>query len=219
MTLSGANTYSGPTSVNAGTLQLGAANRVACHLGSHHSRRSRSLTSTISRRPSARSPARVLPAPGQWHALSGRGQRFDDLLGKSSAATGSVTKQGMGALTLSGANTYTGATTVSAGTLVASSATALGTTAGGVVVSNGATLNINNVAIGAEALTLNGAGVGGNGALIGTGTASLAGNAALATASSIGTPNAGDTLTLSGVISGANALTKLGAGNSDTLRC
>ena len=97
--------------------------------------------------------------------------------------------------------------------MVASSATALGTTAGGVVVSNGATLNINNVAIGAEALTLNGAGVGGNGALIGTGTASLAGNAALATASSIGTPSTrGTPFTLSGVISGANALTKLGAG-------
>jgi len=29
LTLSGANTYSGPTSVNAGTLQLGAANRIA----------------------------------------------------------------------------------------------------------------------------------------------------------------------------------------------
>ena len=44
------------------------------------------------------------------------------------------------------------------------------------------------------------------------GTASLAGNVALASASSISTPNVGDTLTLSGIISGANALTKLGAG-------
>ncbi|MFL6604683.1 MAG: autotransporter-associated beta strand repeat-containing protein [Steroidobacteraceae bacterium] len=128
------------------------------------------------------------------------------------SGSGTLVKQGTGALTLSGANTYTGATTISAGTLVAANVTALGTTAGGVSVANGATLSINNVAIGAEALTLNGTGVGSNGALTGTGTASLAGNIALGSASSIGTPTTGDTLTLSGVISGANGLTKLGAG-------
>ena len=79
-------------------------------------------------------------------------------------------------------------------------------------MTSGATLNINGVAIGAEALTLNGTGVGGTGALTGVGTFSLAGNITLASASSIGTPNVGDTLTLSGVISGVNALTKLGDG-------
>jgi len=128
------------------------------------------------------------------------------------SGSGTLVQMGAGTLTLSGTNNYTGATTVSAGTLVATNATALGTTAGGVSVANGATLSINNVAIGAETLTLNGTGMGGNGALTGTGTASLAGNVVLASTSSIGTPSAGDTLTLSGVTSGASGVTKLGAG-------
>ena len=130
------------------------------------------------------------------------------------SGSGTLVKQGTGTLTLTGANTYAGATTISAGTLVAANATALGTTAGGVSVANGATLSINNVAIGIEAVTLNGTGVGGNGALTGTGVAaSLAGNIALASTSGIGTPTAGDALTLSGVISGASGLTKLGTGS------
>ena len=57
--------------------------------------------------------------------------------------------------------------------MVAANATALGTTAGGTTVAAGATLNINNVAIGAETVTL-------NGTLQGTGAgASLAGGVVL----------------------------------------
>jgi outer membrane autotransporter protein len=64
---------------------------------------------------------------------------------------GSVTKEGAGILTLSGANTYTGATTISTGTLQADHANALGTGA----VNNNATLNIglNAVDIGAGVYT------------------------------------------------------------------
>jgi autotransporter-associated beta strand protein len=45
-----------------------------------------------------------------------------------------VTKAGSGTLTLSAANTYTGATTISAGALRATNATSLGTTASGLTV-------------------------------------------------------------------------------------
>ncbi|MCV2875243.1 autotransporter-associated beta strand repeat-containing protein [Rhodobacteraceae bacterium XHP0102] len=84
--------------------------------------------------------------------------------------TGGITKQGSGTLTLSGANTYAGATTVSAGTLRITNSSALGTTAGGTVVASGATLEIDGATnpIG-ETLTLNGTGVGGGGALRFTG--------------------------------------------------
>ncbi|HXC02699.1 MAG TPA: autotransporter-associated beta strand repeat-containing protein [Opitutaceae bacterium] len=59
------------------------------------------------------------------------------------SGTGPVTKDGTGTLTLSGANTFTGTTAVSAGTLTAGAANVLNTTTG-VTVSSGATLNINN---------------------------------------------------------------------------
>ncbi len=89
----------------------------------------------------------------------------------------------------------------------------LGTTAGGTTVASGATLNINGVAVAAETVTIDGAGVGGNGALIGTGTASLSGAVTLAGSSTVGVAAGTDTLTLSGAIGGATlGIDKLGAG-------
>ena len=53
-----------------------------------------------------------------------------------------LTKAGTGTLTLTGANTYTGATSVNAGTLNIQNASALGTTAAGTTVASGATLQL-----------------------------------------------------------------------------
>ena len=86
----------------------------------------------------------------------------------------SLVKQGAGAMTLSQTNDYTGATNVNAGVLNVQNAQGTGTTAGGVVVADGAALELQGgIAVGAEALTL-------NGTLQGTGAgASLAGAVAL----------------------------------------
>ncbi|MGH8699684.1 MAG: beta strand repeat-containing protein, partial [Burkholderiales bacterium] len=147
---------------------------------------------------------------GQNLTVGGAGDTaMSAVLGTTS---GTLTKDGAGRLTLSGANTYTGTTNVNAGTLVASNAAALGTTANGTSVTAGATLEIANVAIGAEAVTLNGLGVGGNGALTGSGTASLAGSVTLASASAIGAA-AANSLAVNGTIDGAFALDVLGGGS------
>ena len=129
---------------------------------------------------------------------------------------GSLVKSGTGNFTVSGNNTYTGATTVSVGTITAQNANALGTTAGATSVTSGATLaldgNGSDITYAAEALTLNGTGVGGNGALRNTGDDNTwQGTVALNTDSTVGV-DSGTSLDISGIISGANDLTKIGDG-------
>ena len=136
------------------------------------------------------------------------GQNAGDVI----AGSGALIKQGTGALTLSRANTYSGATTISAGSVSVTNAAGLGATTAGTTVASGATLSLDNVAIGTEGLTINGTGVGGNGALIGSGTAASSGTVAMGSASTIGVAAGTDQLTLLGVVSGGFALTKIGAG-------
>ena len=126
---------------------------------------------------------------------------------------GGLTQQGAGLLTLSQANTYTGATTISSGSVSVTNATGLGAVAGAVSVAAGATLDINGVVVGAKPITINGTGIG-NGALTGTGTSSLSGIVTLGSDSSIG-ENTGAAFTLSGGITGTTqnlTLTGIGTG-------
>lgn len=133
-----------------------------------------------------------------------------------------LTKTGPGTLTLSANNTYTGVTTISAGTVALSAAgggtnTPLGTVAGGTLVKGtGAALNLNGFTLGtAEAVTVIGSGVNSTGALTNSGAGvtysgvvTLSSNAATSGASIGG---AGD-ITLSSGITGNFGLTKVGTG-------
>ncbi|MDX2036290.1 MAG: autotransporter-associated beta strand repeat-containing protein [Isosphaeraceae bacterium] len=122
-------------------------------------------------------------------------------------AAGGLIKIGTGTLTLSGANTYSGATTISAGTLRIGHASALGTTAGNTVVVAGASLDLNGFSI-AEPLRLAGAGLGAGGALINNGSqeATISANLSRAPGQDFSIGGSAN-ITVIGSISDSNAFT------------
>ncbi len=158
-------------------------------------------------------PAVVLASTGTWTVGNAAASLIDN--GGISGAFGLV-KAGSGTLVLAGADTYTGATTVSSGALNIQNAAALGGTSL-VTVASGAALQMQGgiTTSAATPLTLNGTGLGGKGALENvsgantyTGLVTLAGNTTIGS-------DAG-TLTLSnvGTITGSGfGLTLTGAGN------
>ncbi len=109
--LSAANTYGGATSINAGILQIGSGG-TAGSLGTGSVSNSGSLIFN-------RSDDVTVP-----NVISG---------------VGSLTKSGAGTLKLTGANSYTGTNTLSAGTLAALGNTAIGT---GAVLASGGNLTL-----------------------------------------------------------------------------
>ncbi|WP_374841277.1 autotransporter-associated beta strand repeat-containing protein, partial [Mycoplana ramosa] len=201
--LTGANTYSGGTTISAGTLQIGNGGT------------SGSISGNI-----------VNNAALAFN-------RSDDLTHAGTiSGSGSLTKAGAGTLTLTGANTHAGGTTISAGTLQIGNGGTSGSISGN-IVNNAAlafsrsdnltyTGNISGTGAltkaGAGTLTLTGANTHAGGTTISAGTlqignggtsgsisGNIVNNAALAFSRS-------DILTYTGTISGTGSLTKAGAG-------
>ena len=134
------------------------------------------------------------------------------------SGNGALCQAGSGVASLTGTNTYSGPTTVAAGTLKLGNSAALGISTG-VSVAGGAALDINGLDLAPlnQLFTVSGAGVGGGGSIINSNTAAegwlknvtLAGNTTIATSNSlvIGSPTdmsgtlnlAGFTLTKSGL--------------------
>nr|WP_222533414.1 Ig-like domain-containing protein [Azospirillum sp. 412522] len=229
LTLSGNNSYSGATTVSGGTLVAGHANALGTTaagttvssgaaveiangitLAENFSIAGTGVGSTGALTVASGSTATV---SGTVTLTANAGIGGVGTLTVSGAIGGSfnLTKPGAGTLTLSGNNSYTGTTTISAGTLIAAHDNALGTTAGGTTVSSGATLALADGITLAEALTIGGVGVSSAGALqVTSGSATVSGAITLSGNTTIGVSGTG--LTLSNAIGGAFNLVKDGTG-------
>jgi autotransporter-associated beta strand protein len=194
--LSGANTYSGDTTVTAGTLQLGAAGVIPDGSGKGNVSVTGTLDlNTYSETINGLSGAGTVDtvAGGTPTLTVGGNDQTSTFSGviKNTAGTVALTKLGSGTLTLNGANLYSGTTTISAGTL------ALG--ASGFIPSS-ATINVLASAtldVSAVSFTLGGSQtLKGNGSIVGATTL----NGALTPGASIGTLTFDTAPTLGGSI-------------------
>ncbi len=123
------------------------------------------------------------------------------------SGSGTVEQADTGKITLSGNNTYSGLTTITTGALVVRHENALGDTSSGTIVDSGAALIIDDTINVLEPLTLNGAGISNEGALINSkGETQYNGAINLSTASTINNMSS-DFLYLDGIISGGGDLT------------
>ena len=174
VTLTGANTFTGGTAVNRGTLSVGNGG----------------TTGTLA---------------GNVAVASGAYLRFN----RSDASTyagnvsgaGYLYKDGVGTLTLSGANTHTGGTNVNGGTLAAGSGTAFGpaggTGSGYLYVNTGATADLNGYAAGLGQIYSNGTVTNGS-----------------ATAATLTVGNGNNSTYFYGAVSGNLSLVKVGYGSA-----
>jgi autotransporter-associated beta strand protein len=155
MILSGANTYTGATTINAGTLTANGGSAIAdasaVSVGS-------GAVFNLGASETVGSIAGAGNISLGFFTLTAGGDNSSTTASGVISGTGALTKTGTGALTLSGANTYNGTTTVSAGTLKAGSITGISSNSA-LNVASGATLDLagyNSTILGLSSTTTNG---------------------------------------------------------------
>lgn len=268
LVLSGANTYTGTTSISNGALKLGASNVIAdvvnvainaiagatatfdlndnnealgfitfggaaatstsnLSTGAGTLTLGGDLTYDATNNPLGSTLSGTALALGASRTFNiGDSSTATSDLSVSASITGSgfsLTKSGAGTLALSGNNTYSGGTTVNAGTIAANSATALGT--GITTINSGATVAVGAFTIGSN-FTINFGGT-----LTGTGASSalggiingpggtLAGTLAIASGGSVAPGSSPGLLNIAGAVtfnSGSRYTWELGAFSTTT---
>jgi len=163
LTISGANTYSGKTSVYQGTLTLGAADRIPdgssvcvptnAVFDLNGNNETIGSLDSVDADGSGSAPGYVKLGAG---SLTTGGDNTNTVFLGVISGDGVLTKTGSGTFTLVGTNTFTGGTVISAGTLATSfwNSNVLPDT--GTVAINGGTFSIGNSAETVGAITING---------------------------------------------------------------
>lgn len=212
-----AKTYTGTTTVNAGTLRVDSSNLIndssdlTVAAGATFE-----LNWSVNETVGALAGAGSVNIRGNTFTVGDTGNSTFSGVISDSGAYGSLIKQGTGTLTLSGANSYTGPTTINAGAIIVANNSALGTSTYGNTVASGAALQFQGgVTLTEGQFSVTGTGLGGTGAL-----RNLSGNNTLAASIDLGgnttvTSSAG-TFTASGQVNlgSGNTLTINGAGNT-----
>jgi fibronectin-binding autotransporter adhesin len=217
LTWSGANTYSGVTRINAGTLSIGSDAVLGTAPGSPTAGQLTFGGGTL------QATASFALSANRGIAMTGAGTFNVDpsmtlTYGGVIAGASTLTKSGTGTLVLSGTNTHTGATTISAGVVRVQSNAALGGTGTGSSVASGAAIEIDGSGLSiAEPITsLIGTGVSSGGAI-----RNLANDNTWSAAITLGSGGArinsdAGTLTLGGGVTGAGLSLTLGGGGNIT---
>ncbi len=222
LTLGPGSSYTGATIVNAGTLRAGGngtsfGNNSAVTLANVAGATLdlAGFSTTIgSLAGGGTTGGNVSLGAGQ---LTTGGDNTSTSYGGIISGTGGLTKVGSGTQTLSGANTYGGVTTASAGVLDVRNSSGLGSTAGGTVVNSGGTLALGGgITITNENLQISGVGAGSSGALSSVaGNNNFYGNITLGAQAEIENSVAGTTLTI-GSTSFTNWINATAAGHTVT---
>jgi autotransporter-associated beta strand protein len=214
LTLSGNNTYTGTTTINAGTLMLGSdhvlgnATSTITLAGGCLDLWGYSSPENNSAWPST-DLGRAITITAAGGGLSNTDTTYvSKYSGVISGSTGGLlTKYGAGDLVLSGTNTYTGGTTINAGTLTMGSTQALGaSTSTATVTLAGGCLNMNGKNLSRPMSVTAGSTLANT-----SSTASTLTSTGVSMSNAL-TVNAVGDLTISGKITGAGSLTKTGKG-------
>ena len=235
-TLTGVNTYTGDTDINAGTLALGAGGSIA---GARSVQLNAAGTEFDISAAGNQTIGALYGVAGGTVNLGGNtlttGNGVTSLFAGTAVGTGGLTVTGAGTtLVLTGANTYTGATTVNTGsTLQLGNGGATGSVFGNVADAGSLVFDHSNpftyagsasgtgglTQAGAGALTLTGSNTYTGGTTINLGTSLIVGDGATSGAivgnvadGGLLTFNRSDTVIFNGIIAGAGALTQAGGG-------
>ena len=204
LTLSGANTHTGTTTINAGTLRLAGGAAIADTGAVTLANATGATLDLNGTNETIGSLAGGGATGGNVVLGAGRltvGDASDtSYSGVISGAGGALTKMGSGTLTLGRASTYTGGTQIQNGTLLAMNGSGSATGTGGVTVAPGATLGGNGFITGA--VTVQNGGTVAPGTSVGTlgvGPADFSAGGRLAVEVADGAPVANDRLNVNGV--------------------